>query len=714
MLQVLQHQRTGKIYVIETPAPICIEKGILVKNFFSVISPGTERTSVLSAQSSLLERARKQPQQLQSVLDNFQREGFRSTVNKVFSKLDSFKTFGYSSAGVVIETKSEFFAVGDLVACAGAGYATHSEYITVPQNLACRIPIGVTIEEAAFTTIGAIALQSLRQAKPQIGEYVAVIGLGLIGLLVVQLLYANGCRVFGFDIHSNNFELAQKFGCEKVVQIATKTINELINFSNGIGFDSVIISASTTSNEPIELALQLVRKKGKIVVLGNVGMNIPRSPFYEKELDFTISCSYGPGRYDKLYEEYGIDYPVAYVRWTEKRNMQAFLELIQAKKINLEPLITHRFSISEASKAYELISKGSEKFIAILLSYPANSLKIESKIISQAKKIKKGRYKIGFIGAGSFAQFYLLPALKSLDVELNTVVNATSTSSISVAKHFGFKFASTNPTDVFENPEIDFVFIATRHNTHSEFLIESVKNKKPVFVEKPLALSIEELKKIKEAFVQFHSPIMVGYNRRFSKAFQMIKKEFDNRKQPIAINYRVNAGYIPPDHWVHNPEIGGGRIIGEVCHFVDAMQFITDSHPYSVYAEALSNNLENQTLWDTIAITIKFKDGSIGVIEYYANGNHKVPKEYLEVFCENKTVILNNFQNLSIYTKKEKKINLNKSKGHREEIVETLNKFSIGESPIFFPSLILTSLTTFAIVDSLKLGRKIELDNYNL
>lgn len=714
MLQVVQHQQSGQIEVIETPVPICLEKGILVKNLFSVISAGTEKTSITSAQSSLFERAKRQPQQVKAVLDNLQREGLRSTLNKVLAKLDSFKTFGYSSAGIVIETKSEYFCVGDLVACGGAGYATHSEYVSVPQNLACRIPKSVSIEEAAFTTIGAIALQSVRQAKPQLGEYVAVIGLGLLGLILVQLLKANGCRVAGLDIRPDNFDLARQLGCDKVNQISSSTLQELLNFTNGNGFDAVIISASTESNEPTELALEISRKKGRIVVLGNVGMSIPRSPFYEKELELTISCSYGPGRYDKLYEESGIDYPFAYVRWTEKRNMQAFLELLETGKITIQPLITHRFSIEEAQKAYEILSKGIEKFIGIVLTYPSEVLRKDTKVQIQTKKFKHGKFKIGFIGAGSFAQFYLLPTLKSLDVELNTVVNASSISAISVSKHFGFKYSSTNPADVLFNPELDFVFIATRHNTHSEFVIESIKNGKPVFVEKPLALKIEELQSLKEAYNNNPVPLMVGYNRRFSQAFQLIKKEFANRKQPFSMHYRINAGFLPPDHWIQNPEIGGGRIIGEVCHFVDIMQFLSDSNPISVFAEALSHNLENRTFRDTIAITIKFDDGSLGIIEYFANGSNQVPKEYFEVYCENKTVILNNFQDLSIFTNKVKKIKLNKSKGHKEEIEATLESFAKGHSPILFDSLFLTSLTTFAIIDSLKFGTKIDISKFNI
>lgn len=714
MLQVVQHLQSGKVEVIDAPIPMCMKGGILVKNLCSVISPGTEKSSITTTQASLLEKAKNQPQQIQNVLDNLRREGIRSTINKVLSKLDSFKTFGYSSCGVVIETKSEFFSVGDLVACGGAGYATHSEYVTVPQNLACLVPKGVSPEAGAFTTIGAIALQSIRQAKPQLGDYVAVIGLGMLGLIVVQLLKVNGCHVVGLDIRSDNFDSAKHFGCDKVVLIGAESLPELLNFTRGNGFDSVIIAANTNNNEPTELALKIARKKGRIVVLGSVGMNLPRSPFYEKELEFTISCSYGPGRYDKFYEEYGIDYPYAYVRWTEKRNMQAFLELLQNQKISIEPLITHRFTIENAVKAYELLTKGKEKYIGIILQYSDELLRKETKILSPTKTIKQGKHKIGFIGAGSFAQFYILPVLKNLDVEFQSVVNATSTSALSVSKHFGFRYASTNPTDIFNDPDTDFVFIATPHNTHAELVKESIKCRKPVFVEKPLALTIEELTSIQEAYNNSPVPLMVGYNRRFSQAFQNINKEFENRRQPMFMHYRINSGVIPPEHWIQNPQIGGGRIVGEVCHFVDTMQFLTKSNPTSVFAEALSHNMENRTLWDTVTITIKFDDGSLGTIEYLANGSNQVPKEYFEIYCENKTAILNNFLFLSIFTNKERKIKLNKSKGHKEEIEATVASFARGLLPIEFESLLLTSLTTFAIQDSLKTGTKIELSKYKI
>lgn len=713
MLQVLQHQRSGEILVENVPVPLCPSNGILVQNVCSVISAGTEKASVERTRSSLLQRAKEQPEQIRTILVNLKKEGIKSTLNKITTKLDSYKTLGYSSAGIVLESACEQFAPGDRVACGGVGYATHSEVIAVPKNLACKIPQNVDFESACFATIGAIALQSVRQANPRVGEFVAVIGLGLIGLITIQILKANGCFVAGLDIRSANFELAKSFGCNLVQLSNFDNIQNLIAFTDGMGFDSVIITASTPSNEPTVLALKLVRKKGRIVVVGSVGMNIPRSPFYEKEVEFTIACSYGPGRYDKNYEENGIDYPYPYVRWTENRNMKAFLNLIADNKIHLNPLITHRFSIEKAKDAYNTLTENKENYIAILLTFNTQPERLERKVPSKKFKIKEGKKKIGFIGAGNFAQFYLLPALKKLDCELHTVSTATPSNSISVARHFGFKYSTTDPQEIIQNPEIDIVFIASRHDTHHKYVIDCIRAGKPVFVEKPLAISISQLKEIEEEYSKNPVPLMVGFNRRFSKPFEFIMKNIHNRKQPLAMHYRINAGFIPADHWIQNPEVGGGRIIGEVCHFVDAFMFFTQSEPVSVYAESISNSLEQTTSDDTVAITIKFKDGSIGVIEYFSNGGNKLSKEYCEIFWENRTAILNNFEFVSIYYKDkvtEKKFD--GKKGHNEEIIKTMNDFEFGISPLDFSGIKIVTLTTFAIIESLRIGKKIFIEEF--
>jgi len=713
MLQVLQHLKTGEIVIEDVPAPFCPPNGILVKNVCSVISAGTEKSSVEQAKSSLIERIRKQPEQVRTVLENLRKEGIQSTINKVLSKLDSYKTLGYSSAGVVVESRCEIFSPGDRVACGGAGYATHSEFVAIPKNLACKIPTNVEFELASFATIGSIALQGVRQANPRLGEFVAVIGLGLIGLITVQLLKANGCFVAGVDIRPDNFELAKSFGCSIVSNGNPDAIQNLISFTDGMGFDAVIITASTQSNEPTELALKIVRKKGRVVVVGSVGMNLPRSPFYEKEAEYTIACSYGPGRYDKFYEEYGIDYPYPYVRWTENRNMKAFLNLIADGKINLTQLITHKFPIKHAREAYKLLTESEEKYIGILLTYGDESKSVERVVPTRSCIARKGRKRVGFIGAGNFAQFYLLPILKHLNVELHSVSTATPANALSVARHFGFQYASTDSISIIQNPEIDIVFIASRHDTHSQYVIESIKAQKPVFVEKPLALDYLQLKSIEEEYNKNPVPLMVGYNRRFSPAFGFLKKQLTNRKQPLAIHYRINAGFIPPDHWIQNPQIGGGRIIGEVCHFVDTLIFLTDSIPVSVFAETVSHHLEQTPTDDTLAITIKFEDGSLGIIEYFSNGSTSMPKEYCEIFWENQSAILNNFEFVTIYYKnKVVKKKFDGKKGHKEEIETTMRYFEDGKSPIDFFGIKIVSHTTFAIIEAIQTGRKVLLKEF--
>ncbi len=711
MLQVVQHQRTGEVKVIEVPPPRCPDGGILVKNYFSLISAGTEKSSVQAGKSSLLVRAKKQPEQIRTVFNTLKREGLASTIRRVLTKLDSYKTFGYSCAGVVVETKSELFSVGDRVACGGAGKATHCEFVAIPQNLAVKVPISVPLDSAAFTTVGSIALQGIRQANPKLGEYVAVIGLGLIGLLTIQLLRANGCIVAGLDIRSDNFDFAKAFGCHWVGLSTSESIPTLLAFTEQRGFDSVIITASASSNEPLKLALEIVRKKGKIVLVGDIPIEIPRSPFYEKELEFAISCSYGPGRYDYSYEELGIDYPFAYVRWTENRNMRAFLELIANSQIDPKPLITHTFPIEQADKAYDLLFKPDAKPIGILIKYDVEKkISISSVQLKDSTK-KADKPKIAFIGAGSFAQNYLIPILKKQDVELYEVVTQNPVNSISVGKHFGFKFASTNPYEVISKEEVDYLFVATRHNTHSEFVLKAIKNNKPIFVEKPLTISLSDLFEIRSKWEGNPIPIMVGYNRRFSKAFSMIKKEIANRKSPLAMHYRVNAGFIPSNSWIQDPAVGGGRILGEVCHFVDTLVFLTDSNPTSVFAETISHNFDHITLTDNVAITIKFNDGSVGVIEYFSNGDTSAGKEFFECFFENKTIILNNFELLSIYSNKHRKTQkLDGQKGHYEEIMATLQAFKEWRSPISFDQIYFVSLTTFAILESLRLGKKINLD----
>lgn len=718
MKQVIQNFKTGELYVDEIPPPALSEGMVLVENKFSLISAGTERGTTKVAQASLFGKAKQRPDLVKQVLNNIKREGLKATIEKVKTKLDTLKALGYSTAGVVsasLDTENKF-RPGDRVACAGGGYASHAEVVVVPQNLVVKIPDNVSFEEASFTTLGAIAMQGVRQANPQLGDNVCVIGLGLLGQLTCQLLKSNGCNVFGIDVSQRMVDLVLELKVAN--QALARSDNNLIaateNFTNGFGFDSIIITAAAPSNnDPVELSCELVRKKGKIIVVGAVKMDIPREPFfYKKELELLISCSYGPGRYDYRYEEKGEDYPYPYVRWTEQRNMEAFLRLISNGNIQLKPLITHVFNIEDAEKAYDLVlGKTPEASIGILLKYPDG---ISQKPRSfNVNSFPKKEQNLGFIGAGSFAQSYLLPNVKAYGGSLDTVVTSTGINAKNVASKFGFNSASTDIDSILKNNNINTVFIVTRHNSHAGYVIKALSAGKNIFVEKPLALTLEELNQVKDAYKENQSTarLLVGFNRRFSPSAIQAKRVFQNSGEPLVINYRVNAGFISLEHWIQDEKIGGGRIIGEVCHFIDLMQFLTGAEPVSVFADCINLNNDKIRNSDNTSITLKFSDGSIGNLLYIANGDKGLAKERIEISGAGKSAIIDDFKNLTVYSdNKSHKENLT-GKGHKEEVMAFLEAMKTGNpSPINFESLYRTTLTTFRIIDSLSTGlpQKIE------
>ncbi len=708
MKQVIQNFKTGELYVDEVPVPSISGGMVLVENEYSLISAGTERGTVKVAQANLIGKAKQRPDLVAQVIQNVKKEGLSATFNKVKTKLDSLKALGYSTSGTVLtslDTKG-MFKPGDRVACAGADYASHAEVVAIPQNLLVKVPDNVGSDEAAFTTLGAIALQGLRQAEPRLGEKVCVIGLGLLGQITVQLLKANGCTVFGIDMAEELISLAKNSGAETAMHRTDPNLISICeNFTSGNGFDSIIITAATSSNDPIVLATEIARKKGKIIVVGAVKMDIPRDPFfYRNELELKISCSYGPGRYDVNYEELGHDYPYAYVRWTEQRNMEAFLGLLSQKSINIKPLITHIFDLTEAEKAYDLVmGKIKEPHIGILLQYAKSPRKHVTKTIINREAIKS--VNTGFIGAGSFAQSYLVPNVKAWGASLDGVVTSKGITAKNVLDKFKFNYCTTEANDILDNPDINTVFIATPHASHAALVVGSLKAKKNVFVEKPLAMSLDQLKEIIKAKDENNLPVMVGFNRRFSPLAKEIKKEFKTVAEPFVINIRVNAGFIPKDHWSQLADVGGGRIIGEVCHFVDLMQYFTGSDPEKVYAESISSSNELITVHDNISVVIKFKDGSVGNLVYVANGDKSMPKEYIEVYCAGNIGVINDFKSGALH--KAGKMTKLKStgKGHKEEVYQFLENIKQGkESPIDFNSLCLTTLTTFKILDSLATG----------
>ncbi len=716
MKQLIQDFKTGNILIEEVPVPALKTDGVLVQNVYSLISAGTERTTVDTGKSSLIGKAKKRPDLVKQILDNVKSEGLLNTYKKVKTRLSELKPLGYSSAGVVIEGNCEEFKKGDRVACGGGGYATHSEIIFVPKNLAVRIPETVSFEEAAFSTLGAIAMQGVRQANVNVGENVVVIGLGLVGLLSVQILKVSGCNVFGMDIDKEKLKIAKKLGCSQVAISSSKVFKTVESFTKGIGVDSAIITASTRSNEPMELAIEVTRDRGKIIVLGNVKMDISWSKAYEKEIDVRMSRSYGPGRYDSSYEEKGIDYPVGYVRWTEKRNMESFLELVSNGKIQLKSLITHKFDIEDSVKAYDLIlGKAKEPYIGILIRYPTGKVSQRAKFYidennNKIKKIEGNVISLGFIGCGHFAQAHLLPYLRNRkDINLKGVCTTTGVSAMSAGKKFGFEYYTTSADDILGDKDIDAVFIATRHNSHSYYVQKVLGAEKHCYVEKPLAINEKELNAIKDIYNK-HSEfvLQVGFNRRYSKSALKIKEFFQGVSEPFIINYRVNAGFIPKDSWYQQPD-QGGRIIGEGCHFFDFMQFITDSWPANLYAESITSQNKAMTENDDVIITVKFRDGSVGVLTYVASGDNALQKELCEIYSSGKVAVLNDYKKVYFYKNGKKKAINAQGKGYKEELENFLRAIKGNVIlPLRFESVYYTTITTIKSLESLRIRKPVE------
>lgn len=642
MKQVQQNYRTGELTVAEVPAPRVPAGGVLVATAASLISSGTEKQLIDLAKSSLAGKAVARPDLVRRVVRNVQRDGLKPTIEKVFAKLDTPIPLGYSIAGRVIEVGRgcREFSVGDRVACAGAGLANHAEINAVPKNLAVRIPAAVDDTDAAFVTLGAIALQGVRQAQLTLGERVVVIGLGLIGLLTVQLLRASGCRVLGFDPNPARADLARKIGAD--IAVSGGLPEAVAGFTSGYGADAVIVTASSKSSEPLNVAAEVSRLKGRIVVVGLVGMTIDREPFYKRELDLRLSMSYGPGRHDPDYEQAGQDYPFAYVRWTEQRNMAAFLDLIADGSVTPKALVTHTFEIARAEDAYGVMERG-EPHLAMLLSYPAHAAPhaIGRRIERRAPTVQ-AKNRVGFIGLGNYAKGVLLPALSRVaGVELATVATATGISAgHSAAKH-DFAAAATDPEAVLGDDRIDTVFIATRHDSHARLTAAALAAGKHVFCEKPLALTRDELRTVVDAAAGASGVLTVGFNRRCAPLMLKAKAALEPRSGPLVMLYRVNAGAIPAESWIQRGE-GGGRIIGEVCHFVDALTFLCGALPVEAAAMAARGH------GDAVSILIRFADGSTGTIVYSSLGDPSVPKEYVEVFAAGRVVQLDDFRELSI------------------------------------------------------------------
>ncbi len=713
MKQLLQNIKNGKTIVEDVPVPTPREGMALVKVSASLVSAGTERMVVEFAEKSYLGKARSRPDLVKQTLDKAKREGILPTVNAVFNRLDQPMALGYSTAGTIIALGKNMqgFKVGQRVACAGGGYATHAEYNVVPKNLLTPLPKNVDFESAAFTTLGAIALHGFRLAEPQLGENVAVIGLGLLGLLTIQFAAAAGCNVLGIDLDPKRIKLASSLGLQAVSR--SQAESAAAAFTASRGFDAVIICADTSSNDPIELAGVIARDRAKVVATGAVGLNIPRKIYYEKELAFINSRSCGPGRYDSNYEENGNDYPIGYIRWTEGRNFQSVVDLISGGKLKVTPLISHRFPIEDGEQAYEIITgKKKESFLGVLLKYPDSEWKVESRSIHfpLSTRAKNATVKLGVLGAGLYANATLLPVIKNnKDFELVGIASSGGLHAQHSGKKFGFQYATSSEDEIINDKNINTVAILTRHDSHSELVIKALKAGKHVFVEKPLAITSKQLEQITKTLSTHHSLLTVGFNRRFSPLAKSLSSFFLNRNESLHAHYRINAGYLPSNHWTQDEQLGGGRIIGEVCHFIDMLTFLVGAAPVSVSAHALPNNGKYRE--DNVSMTFTFPDGSLGVVDYLANGDKSSPKERLEVFCEGMIAVLDDYVSLTTVKDGKKKVeSMAQDKGWKAEMSAFAESIKSGVgAPIPYEQLIGVTKSTFAAVESIRSKSPVEI-----
>jgi predicted dehydrogenase len=731
MKQLLQNLKNGQTTIEEVPIPTPRAGQALVKVAASLVSAGTERMVVEFAEKSLVGKARSRPDLVKQVIDKMQREGIVPTLEAAFNRLDSPMPLGYSSAGVItaLGPGMDGFHIGQRVACAGGNYAVHAEYNLIPRNLLTPLPDSVDFESAAFTTLGAIALHGFRLAEPQLGENVAVIGLGLLGLLTIQLASAAGCRVWGVDTDPERVALASQFGISACPRQNAEDSAQA--FTANRGFDSVIICADTASNDPVTLAGAIARDRANIVATGAVGLTFPRKIYFEKELSFINSRSYGPGRYDPSYEENGKDYPIGYIRWTEGRNFEAVVGLLESGKLKVESLITHRFPIEQAAEAYEIITgKKKEPFLGVLLTYQVSGEAVSSEEVSGVRYQVSGKttltpksltpdtqkpdtVKLGVLGAGLFANATLLPALKKVkDVELVGIASSGGLHAAHSGKKFGFRYACSDEAQILNDPDINTVLILTRHDSHADLAVRALQAGKHVFVEKPLAVNSDQLAEVSNQMSvssgsssaqRVPRPILtVGFNRRFAPLAQQLYDSLATRQEPLFMHYRVNAGYIPLNHWLHDPEQGGGRIIGEGCHFIDFLTFLAGSAPVSVSAAALPDGGKYRE--DNVSMTFTFADGSIGVVDYLANGDKSFPKERVEVFCGGLVAVLDDFRVLeTVRNGKKKTAKLwSQDKGHFNEMQALVSAIRSGHPPIPYEQLIGVTQASFAAVESIR------------
>ena len=701
MKQILQDLQNGQTLLAEVPRPLSSRRHLLIETRRSLVSAGTERMLVEFGNASLIDKARQQPEKVQQVLDKMRTDGIASTLQAVRNKLGEPVPMGYCNVGRVIELGADVagFAVGDRVASNGK----HAEIVRVPRNLCAKIPDEVDDESASFTVMGAIALQGIRLAAPTLGESVVVIGLGLIGLIAVQLLKAQGCRVLGADFSPARLALARRFGAETVdLSGGADPVGAAMQFSRSRGVDAVLITASTQSNEPMRQAAQMSRKRGRIVLVGVVGLELARSDFYEKELTFQVSCSYGPGRYDSAYEEGGQDYPAGYVRWTEQRNFEAVLDMLADGRLDVKPLISHRYAFSAATQAYALLA-ANQPSLGILLEYEGGATQPASFAATRVQVTpadgKAAAASVGFIGAGNYATGVLIPAFRKTPARLKAVASAMGVSGVHAARKHSIEEAVTDTAEVLADPQINTVVIATRHDSHARFIIAALEAGRHVFVEKPLCIDREQLDAVTAAHAKASRLLMVGFNRRFAPQVVRMKQLLAAAGEPKAFVMTVNAGRIPPEHWTQDPAIGGGRLIGEACHFIDLLRFLAGAPIVAVQAMGMG------ATDDRVSFTLTFGDGSIGSVHYLANGHKSFPKERLEVFCGGRILQLDNFRKLSAFGWPGfKRMNLwRQDKGNDACVAAFVAAIGSGSAaPIPFEEILEVTRASFDIVQALR------------
>ncbi|TFH24055.1 MAG: dehydrogenase [Bacteroidia bacterium] len=706
MKQIIQNFKTGETSLEDIPVPQPGSGKILIRTTHSLVSLGTERSLVEFGKANLVQKARQQPDKVKQVLDKIKSDGLLPTLETVFKRLDEPLSLGYCNVGTVVETGAGVtnFSVGDLVASNGK----HAEYVCVPTNLVAKVPGNVSSEEAAFTVIGSIGLQGIRLIKPTFGETIVVYGLGLLGLLSAQMLLANGRHVIGIDIDETKCELARTWGVTVINPATGNDPVKAVMESTGAGADGVLITASSKSQDIISNAAQMSRKRGRIVLVGVIGLNISRAEFYEKELTFQVSCSYGPGRYDENYEQRGMDYPLPFVRWTEKRNFEAVLKAIASGSLHVRELISEMVPIEDYLKIYDNI--GQSRSIASILTYPeaAGGLKKEAAMqVLESRSFAGQKAVTGFIGAGNFTKMTMLPNLKGSGASFKYMCSSGGLSGTTLAKKFGFSHSTTDYKEVLKDEEVDTVFITTRHNSHANFVKEALQAGKNVFVEKPLAINQEQLNEIIEAYEassahKARPTLTVGFNRRFSPHTQAIKKAIGKDPGVLNIVATMNAGFIPSQVWVHDMKVGGGRIIGEACHYMDLCAYLAGSEIKSVCMNSMGTDTQDNT--DNASILMKFKNGSTAVINYFANGSKSYSKERIEVFSQERVFVLDNFRTTTAYgVKGFKKLKTKMNKGHKAQFHTYIQRIKEGGDPLIaFSEMVNVTKASFAALQSLK------------